>query len=82
MLGVSRKTLWRIVRSGDLPVVRIDRRPRFLVEDVDAFVESRRKREGRRASEGTCSDARHVAAPARPREQEWKEVISSRPSER
>jgi excisionase family DNA binding protein len=81
MLGVSRKTLWRIVRSGDLPVVRIDRRPRFLVADVDAFVESRRKREGRRMSEGmcTCSDASSEAAGSArldEREQLRKEVVS------
>jgi hypothetical protein len=42
MLCVSRKTLWRLVSSGQLPVVYLDRRPRFLLEDVWGFVQSRR----------------------------------------
>jgi hypothetical protein len=42
MLCVSRKTLWRLVSSGELPVVYLDRRPRFLAEDVLGFVRSRR----------------------------------------
>jgi excisionase family DNA binding protein len=46
MLGVSRKTLWRIVRSGELPAVYVDRRPRFLAEDVAAFIASRRQAGG------------------------------------
>ena len=55
--GVSRATLWRITSSGALPVVYIDGRPRFLLEDVEAFVESRRTREGRKTSEITWSHA-------------------------
>jgi excisionase family DNA binding protein len=43
LLGISRQTLDRLVKAGSLPVVRLDRRPRFLPEDVDAFVRSRRK---------------------------------------
>jgi predicted DNA-binding transcriptional regulator AlpA len=45
-LGVSRATLWRIVRSGALPVVHIDGRPRFLMSDIDALIRSRRTRSG------------------------------------
>jgi excisionase family DNA binding protein len=44
ILGVSRATLWRLVRSGSLPVVRIDGRVRFLLEDVSTFIHSRRSR--------------------------------------
>jgi hypothetical protein len=44
LLGISRATLWRIVRSGSLPVVYIDGRPRFLVSDVERLIESRRMR--------------------------------------
>jgi hypothetical protein len=43
ILGVSRKTLWRIVRSGALPAVYVDRRPKFLAEDVALFIASRRR---------------------------------------
>ena len=49
ILCVSRKTLWRLVASGVLPVVYLDRRPRFLSDDVWAYVLSRRvRREERR----------------------------------
>jgi excisionase family DNA binding protein len=41
-LGISRRTLDRLVRGGALPVVRIDRMPRFLPEDVQALIQSRR----------------------------------------
>jgi hypothetical protein len=46
ILCVSGKTLWRLVQSGKLPVVYIDRRPRFLPEDVWELVRSRRSRGG------------------------------------
>jgi excisionase family DNA binding protein len=42
LLGFSTRTLDRLVQSGALPVVRVDRRPRFLMEDVEGFVRSRR----------------------------------------
>ncbi len=42
LLGVSRRTLDRMTSAGDLPVVRIYRLPRYLPEDVRAFVRSRR----------------------------------------
>jgi hypothetical protein len=42
MLGVSNRTLDRLARSGALPVVYVDRRPRFLASDVARFVRSRR----------------------------------------
>jgi excisionase family DNA binding protein len=41
-LGISRQTLDRLVKAGALPVVQLDRRRRFLAEDVEAFVQSRR----------------------------------------
>jgi hypothetical protein len=37
-LRVSRATLWRLVRSGALPAVYLDRRPRFRPEDIRALV--------------------------------------------
>jgi excisionase family DNA binding protein len=42
LLGISTRTLDRLVRSGDLPAVRLDRRPRFLPEDVEILIRSRR----------------------------------------
>jgi excisionase family DNA binding protein len=41
-LGVSTKTLWRILRAGKLPCVRIGGRTMISVADVDAFVAAQR----------------------------------------
>jgi predicted DNA-binding transcriptional regulator AlpA len=43
LLHISRVQLWRIVKAGELPVVRIDNRPRFLAQDVAAFIAARRQ---------------------------------------
>ena len=37
-LGISRQTLDRLVKAGALPVVGLDRRRRFLPEDVEALI--------------------------------------------
>jgi excisionase family DNA binding protein len=50
LLGVSRRTLDRLAQAGAIPVVYIDRRPRYLAEDVATFV-----RERRTAAPGTRS---------------------------
>jgi predicted DNA-binding transcriptional regulator AlpA len=42
ILSISRQSLWRLVKQGALPAVYLDRRPRFLTEDVWQFVRSRR----------------------------------------
>lgn len=42
LLGCSKVTVDRLVRAGALPVIRIDRMPRFLPEDVEALICSRR----------------------------------------
>jgi len=36
--GISKSTLWRLVRQGDLPVVRIGRRTFFRPEDLENLV--------------------------------------------
>ena len=36
MLGISLASLWRRVRSGQLPVVRVLGRPRFWTDDIEA----------------------------------------------
>jgi predicted DNA-binding transcriptional regulator AlpA len=46
LFGVSRATLWRIVKSGALPAVYVDGRPRFLMSDIEALIRSRRTRRG------------------------------------
>jgi len=43
ILAVSKNTLGRIVASGDLPVIRVRGRCRYLPSDVEAYI--RRSRE-------------------------------------
>jgi excisionase family DNA binding protein len=43
LLAMSRRTVDRLVRAGELPVVYVDRMPRFLADDVRALVRARRK---------------------------------------
>jgi excisionase family DNA binding protein len=42
MLGVSRMTISRMVRSGALPAIRLENNYRFKREAIDRFIESRR----------------------------------------
>ena len=51
LLGVSKETIWRLVRGNDLPSINItsgslanktSRRMRFHEEDVQAFLKERR----------------------------------------
>jgi excisionase family DNA binding protein len=41
-LGISKWTVYRFVRSGELPAVRVGESIRFRPEDVDAYLETRR----------------------------------------
>jgi excisionase family DNA binding protein len=38
-LGVTRATVYKLVRGGDLPAVVVGKRLRFRAEDVDAYLE-------------------------------------------
>lgn len=41
-LGVSTKTVWRILRAGKLPCVRIGGRTMVAIADLDVFIASQR----------------------------------------
>jgi excisionase family DNA binding protein len=41
-LGVSPKTVWRLLRDGKMPCVRMGGRTMIAVSDVDAFVAAKR----------------------------------------
>jgi excisionase family DNA binding protein len=41
-LGVSRTQLYRFIRRGDLPVVRVGERLRVRPEDIAEYLEARR----------------------------------------
>ena len=64
-LQVNLRTVYRLIKAGKIPAVRVGRQWRFRKRDIDAWLESQRPR-GQRAG-GTA--ARAVSAPAagRPR---------------
>jgi excisionase family DNA binding protein len=63
-LQVNLRTVYRLIKAGKIPAVRVGRQWRFRKRDIDAWLESQRPR----ASRGTGSAPRSgPAAPARPR---------------
>ncbi len=64
-LQVNLRTVYRLIKAGKIPAVRVGRQWRFRKRDIDAWLESQRPRTARRA---TPSGARAAAnAPGRPR---------------
>ena len=45
MIGVSERTVRNLVRSGELPVVRIAKRVLYSIEDLTEFIRQRSRRE-------------------------------------
>jgi excisionase family DNA binding protein len=63
-LQVNLRTVYRLIKAGKIPAVRVGRQWRFRKRDIDAWLESQRPRAVRAAT----SPARGPAAPAgRPR---------------
>ena len=42
MLGISQRTFWDYLHSGEIPTVRIGRLVRFSVDDLRKFIDSKR----------------------------------------
>jgi excisionase family DNA binding protein len=64
-LQVNLRTVYRLIKAGRIPAVRVGRQWRFRKRDIDAWLESQRPRAGHRATGGAT---RAVASPAgRPR---------------
>jgi len=63
-LQVNLRTVYRLIKAGRIPAVRVGRQWRFRKRDIDAWLETQRPRTGRGAAA-----ARHHAVPsgARPR---------------
>lgn len=62
-LQVNLRTVYRLIKAGKIPAVRVGRQWRFRKRDIDAWLESQRPRQGR----GTSPAARTAASTSRPR---------------
>jgi excisionase family DNA binding protein len=62
-LQVNLRTVYRLIKAGKIPAVRVGRQWRFRKRDIDAWLESQRPRQGR----GTSPAARATTPTARPR---------------
>jgi excisionase family DNA binding protein len=62
-LQVNLRTVYRLIKAGKIPAVRVGRQWRFRKRDIDAWLESQRPRQAR----GTAPAARAVPTVGRPR---------------
>jgi excisionase family DNA binding protein len=63
-LQVNLRTVYRLIKAGKIPAVRVGRQWRFRKRDIDAWLETQRPR-GARAAAGSSRSI--VAPPERPR---------------
>ena len=52
-LQVNLRTVYRLIKAGKIPAVRVGRQWRFRKRDIDAWLETQRPRGGQRAVAGT-----------------------------
>src|ERR1700730_10517310 len=64
-LQVNLRTVYRLIKAGKIPAVRVGRQWRFRKRDIDAWLDSQPPRGGARAA--TIPPARPAAGAARPR---------------
>ena len=64
-LQVNLRTVYRLIKAGKIPAVRVGRQWRFRKRDIDAWLESQRPRQSR--GSGTASASRAAAVTVRPR---------------
>jgi excisionase family DNA binding protein len=65
-LQVNLRTVYRLIKAGKIPAVRVGRQWRFRKRDIDAWLDSQRPRGGARAAAGAPA-SRPAAGTARPR---------------
>src|SRR6202049_2197634 len=65
-LQVNLRTVYRLIKAGKIPAVRVGRQWRFRKRDIDAWLDSPRIRGGARA-EGAPAPARPATGATRPR---------------
>src|SRR5262245_35141951 len=61
-LQVNLRTVYRLIKAGKIPAVRVGRQWRFRKRDIDAWLESQRPRQGR-----TGTPSPRAVSAARPR---------------
>jgi excisionase family DNA binding protein len=69
-LQVNLRTVYRLIKAGKIPAVRVGRQWRFRKRDIDAWLDSQRPRGGSRAAAAapaTTPAARPAAGNSRPR---------------
>jgi excisionase family DNA binding protein len=65
-LQVNLRTVYRLIKAGKIPAVRVGRQWRFRKRDIDAWLDSQRPRNGARPPQPTPS-VRPAGGAARPR---------------
>jgi excisionase family DNA binding protein len=66
-LQVNLRTVYRLIKAGKIPAVRVGRQWRFRKRDIDAWLDSQRPRGGARPATAPAAPARPAAGAARPR---------------
>jgi excisionase family DNA binding protein len=68
-LQVNLRTVYRLIKAGKIPAVRVGRQWRFRKRDIDGWLDSQRPRGGRSpaAAQASASTARATGGTARPR---------------
>ena len=62
-LQVNLRTVYRLIKAGKIPAVRVGRQWRFRKRDIDAWLDSQRPRGGARAGAAAPAPARPAPAP-------------------
>ena len=66
-LQVNLRTVYRLIKAGKIPAVRVGRQWRFRKRDIDAWLDSQRLRGGVRAASSAPAPSRPATGSTRPR---------------
>jgi excisionase family DNA binding protein len=66
-LQVNLRTVYRLIKAGKIPAVRVGRQWRFRKRDIDAWLDSQRPRQGRGVAASGAASPSPRAAADRPR---------------
>ena len=66
-LQVNLRTVYRLIKAGKIPAVRVGRQWRFRKRDIDAWLDSQRPRGGSRPAPAPSAPVRQASGATRPR---------------